>query len=261
MLPQDKEDAQVLTGLGLTLVQAEVYLTLARIGRATIKSLSVAVKMDRANVYRIILKLLDLDLVEKIITTPTKYQSVSLHEAIPVLLKQKEEECAVIQFKTKQLLTRRKQATDESPFEESQFLLVPKGSPIIRKLNEMTAKLEKMHYTLFYWSDFKDMVDALGNIWKSILNKGVMIKALVYLQEGEKFSTELLSLKQNELFKIRRMTSPIKSTMSIFDGKEAFVSVDPKIASGSPSLWVSNPNLVAIFQFYFESLWDTSEAL
>ena len=259
MLAQDKDDAEVLRGLGLTLVQAEVYLTLARMGKATIKSLSHAIEMDRANVYRIIQKLFDLNLIQEIITTPTMYQSVPLQEVVPVLLKQKEAEYIKIRSKSKRLLKKRKQENGKSSFEESQFILIPKGSGIIRKVNEMTARVEKSHCTLFYWSDFKEI--DLYEMWKSMLDKGVMITALVHLEEGEEFPTKLLNLKKNDLFRIRRVHSPIMSSISIFDGKEAFVSTMPKIVSGPPSLWINNSNLVTIFQVYFDSLWDNSEEM
>jgi sugar-specific transcriptional regulator TrmB len=230
-------------------------------GKATVKSLSHAVKMDRANVYRTIMKLFELNLIHEIVTTPTMYQSVPLQEAIPVLLKQKEEEYIKIRFKTKRLLKKRKQLTDNSSFEEPQFILIPKGSGIMRRVNEMTARVEKSHCTLFYWSDFKDQKIDLYKMWTSMLDKGVMITALVYLEEGEEFPTKLLNLKKNGLFRIRRVYSPLMSSIVTFDGKEAFVSTRPKILSGPPSLWVNNPNLVSIFQLYFNSLWDVSKEL
>lgn len=261
MSSQDKEDAEVLTGLGLTLVQAEVYLTLERMGKATIKSLSHAVKMDRANVYRTILKLFELNLIHEIVTTPTMYQSVPLQEAVPVLLKQKDEEYINIRSKTKRLLKKRKQVTDNLSCEEPQFILIPKGSGIMRRVHEMTARVEKSHCTLFYWSDYKDHEIDLHKLWTFILDKGVMVTALVYLEEGEEFPTKLLNLKKNGLFRIRRVYSPLLSSIIIFDGKEAFVSTKPKILSGPPSLWVNNSNLVSIFQLYFNSLWDISKEL
>lgn len=261
MSSQDKDDAEILTGLGLTLVQAEVYLALERMGKATIKSLSHAVKMDRANVYRTVMKLFELNLIHEIITSPTMYHSVPLQEALPVLLKHKEQEYIKIRSKTKRLLKRSKHATETSSFEEPQFILVPKGSGIMRRVNEMTARVEKSHCTLFYWSDFKDHEIDLYKIWKSILDKGVMITALVYIEEGEEFSTKLLSLKESSSFSIRRVYSPLMSSIIIFDGKEAFVSTNPKIASGSPSLWINNTNIVSIFQLYFNSLWDKSKEL
>jgi sugar-specific transcriptional regulator TrmB len=261
MLAQDKEDAQVLTGLGLTLVQAEVYLTLARIGKATIKSLSNAAGMDRANVYRTILKLLALGLIQEIITTPTMYQSVPLQEVVTVLLKQKKEQYVTIKSKSQKILKRREKEIDDTPFEESEFILIPKGSGIIRKVHEMVGRTQKSHCTLFYWSDFKNTPMDIFKIWKTFLDKGVKITALVYLEEGEDFSTKLSNLKKNELFNIRKVSMPVKFTLSIYDGKEAFVSTIPKIASGPPSLWINNPNIVYVFQQYFDSLWGKSKEL
>jgi len=258
MLLQDQQDAQILIGLGLTLVQAEVYLTLARMGKTTIRSLSLSTKMDRANIYRVISKLQELNLVEKIISAPSMYQSVPLHEGIPMLLKQKEQEYLALELKTKELLERRKN-TKELPSEiESQFLLIPSGSPIHRKINDMIAHVENTHYLSFYWSDFKNIVNDILERWELIINKGVAIKALVYREEGEPIPKDIVNLKKNPLFQMRFVSSPPKCTISICDDKEALLSVTPELSKGLASLWSSNPNLVAILKEHFESIWNKS---
>jgi len=258
MLLQDQQDAQILIGLGLTLVQAEVYLTLARIGKATLRSLSLSTKMDRANIYRVIFKLQELNLVEKIISAPSMYQSVPLHEGIPMLLKQKEQEYLRLKLKTEELLERRKNIEELPPEVESQFLLIPSGSPIYRKIKDMVAHVENTHFLSIYWSDFKDIVTDVLERWKSMINKGVTIRVLVYSEKGEPIPKDIVNLKKNPLFQIRFISSPPKSTISICDDKEALLSVTPELSKGLASLWVSNPNLVAILKEYFETIWNKS---
>jgi sugar-specific transcriptional regulator TrmB len=257
---QDLEDSKVLVKLGLTLSQAQIYLALAKTGKVTIKTLSATVRMDRANVFRVIERLQELNLVEKLLTSPTTYQSVNLHDVLPTLLAQKQKEYSEVRVETKDLLKRyRKSTIDSSSSEiEYQLVLVSKGSSLIRKVKEMTAHVEKNHEVIIYWSDFKSKVDDTVERWALMLNKGVSIKALVFLEEDEVLPSEVTGLSKNSLFKIRYANSPIRSTIAICDGREALVSISPKLSSGAPSLWVNNPHIVALIQDYFEMLWENS---
>jgi sugar-specific transcriptional regulator TrmB len=92
MFPLDEDDTNTLIGLGLTFDQARIYLTLAYLGKSTLKSLSNTARMDRSNVYRVLSKLQEMNLIEKKITSPSLYQAVSPQEAIPALLERKKME-------------------------------------------------------------------------------------------------------------------------------------------------------------------------
>jgi sugar-specific transcriptional regulator TrmB len=96
-----EEDIQTLTRLGLTILQAEIYLTLTKLEKATIKTLSTTTKIDRANVYRIVSKLQELRLVEKMITNPTVYKAVPIQDGAPMLLERQTQEYQEIRLRTK----------------------------------------------------------------------------------------------------------------------------------------------------------------
>jgi hypothetical protein len=68
----------------------------------------------------------------------------------------------------------------------------------------------------------------------------------------------MVNLKKNPLFQMRFASSPPKCTISICDDREALLSVTPELSKGLASLWVSNPNLVALLKEYFETIWSTS---
>ena len=67
-----------LMELGLTLVQAKIYLTLTKLDNATIKAISKNSNLARQDIYRIIPSLQKLGLVEKIIDKPTKYKATPI---------------------------------------------------------------------------------------------------------------------------------------------------------------------------------------
>jgi Predicted transcriptional regulators len=97
------EDTKLLTRLGLTELQAQVYLTLARMEKATLRDLSAAAKTDRANVYRVINRLQELNLIEKLLATPTVFRALPLAEGIKMLLEKKDQEHNEIKAKNKRV--------------------------------------------------------------------------------------------------------------------------------------------------------------
>ena len=98
------EDTKLLTRLGLTELQAQVYLTLAKMGKATLRDISSASKADRANVYRVITRLLELNLIEKLLSTPTVFRALPLADGIKMLLEKKDQEHNDIKAKSRALL-------------------------------------------------------------------------------------------------------------------------------------------------------------
>ena len=120
------EESALLTELGLTENQATVYLTLAKLGKATTTTIASISKVDRANLYRVISRLTELGLVEKIITNPCSYRALPLHEAIAMLIECKDKDCIEIKTKAKQLLdTYRKNDLQTDSHDACQFALIP----------------------------------------------------------------------------------------------------------------------------------------
>ncbi|MGD0645803.1 MAG: helix-turn-helix domain-containing protein [Candidatus Bathyarchaeia archaeon] len=260
MPTKDEEDAQILTRLGLTFLQAKVYLVLAKMGKATSKQISSATQIDRANVYRVISKLQELGLVEKMLTLPTIFEAVPTYEGTSMLLEHRTKENQEIEAKTKELLTKCERNSEETVHEEDcQFILVPKEKAILRKLGEMFDRVRETYEMIFYWSHVDPNVKILIKMWKTLLKKGIKIQFIAYLQEGEALPTSVLNLSKNGLFEIRCIPTPPVSTLSIFDQREALITTSSKIhALESTSLWVGNPGIVEIFQDFFELMWRNS---
>jgi sugar-specific transcriptional regulator TrmB len=71
------EYIQTLTELEFTLLQAKAYITLARLGKADVNSISKASNLARTDVYRVMLILERLGLAERIIDKKNCVQSPS----------------------------------------------------------------------------------------------------------------------------------------------------------------------------------------
>ncbi len=77
---------EALMHLGLTFLQATVYVTLLKFGKTEAKAISDSSGVARADVYRVMSTLEHLGLVEKIISTPSTYKATPIKEGCVLLL-------------------------------------------------------------------------------------------------------------------------------------------------------------------------------
>lgn len=257
------EDTKLLTRLGLTELQAQVYLTLAKMDKATLRDLSAAAKTDRANVYRVITRLQELKLVEKLLTAPTMFRALPLDDGVKMLLEKKDQEHNEIKAKSKALLMRHRKASQDLLADDvSQFILIPDGRLTKRKVAEMVDSNQKTHDILIYWADFKHQAKSVTSMWNKVLVRGVRVRVIVFLEKDEMLPNSILYLSKNPLFEVRRASTPPKVTLSIIDGKETLLSVTPSISPrGKPGLYVHNHGVVGLVQEYFELAWRDSQAI
>jgi len=112
------EDIQALTFLGLTNLQARVYLSLVNGTTVTAKKIANNAEVARQDVYRIVAELESLSLIEKVISIPTKYRAVSMEDAVDILLGRKQKESLELMLKAAQLNNRFKTGKTASSHED-----------------------------------------------------------------------------------------------------------------------------------------------
>ena len=187
MLNDCCQDTEILTRLGLTPLQAEVYLTLAQMDKATIRTLSSILKIDRANVHRVLTRLQELELVKKLLTNPNIFKALPAIEGIQMLLDRKEADDKEIKMQTKELLKKYKNTYQSAVDEKNcEFALIPDGQFVKRKVAEMISSNQKTHEVIIYWSDFASDINAVVAMWKKVLLKDIKMRIIVFLQENEK---------------------------------------------------------------------------
>ena len=105
-----------LTGLGLKLVQAKVYVALAKSGPLSVREISVLSKVPRTDLYRILEELEKKGLAERVIATPTKFKATPLVDCINMLLQRRREESLELEKKAFKLQHDHQMVTNnESP--------------------------------------------------------------------------------------------------------------------------------------------------
>jgi len=130
-LLQQEETVQTLVNLGLTVLQAKVYLALVKSGTSTGRTTAKTAKVASQDIYRVLTELQEKGLIEKIIAKPNKYRPILLEEGLSMLLQRRNKQtaelkkAAFVMFKTFQSSGER-----EDKNETGDFVLIPEKEPI-----------------------------------------------------------------------------------------------------------------------------------
>lgn len=262
------ENAKTLVRLGLTKLQAKVYLTLTKLRTASVKTIAENAQIDRSHVYQLVNKLQKIGLVQKILSNPNLFKAISLQEGLQILLERKTEELSELGERTKEMIQRNNENRNENEFQDtnSEFTLIPGREVHIRVFVKLFEKTQTSYDGIFIrQEDFCRyiLMDNREGTTKKLLQRGVKFRLLVCNPENNRLpprvSKIIMKLNEKGTFNIRYRVSPAAAMFGIIDKKDLFIN----IGSASdwmekPSLQTNNPSLVDIAQGYFEHMWHIS---
>ena len=257
---EDEEVIEVLVGLGLSLLEAKIYLALLKIEcrPATVKAVSNVAEVVRQDTYRVLSDLHKRGIVEKVLTTPVMYKCVPVESVISKLLKEKNEAYLNVKEKSEILLKNYQNIKAEDKVEENlYFSFTANTDLLIQKMKkeslntkfeiEMIYPLEKMSVIAFH------MLEDL----KAALNRGVRVKLIMMAGVGVEFSKALRELRKTdakyENLQMRYLKKRHEVDLTIFDSNRCFIRITDLLGD---SLFSTNDNIVALASHYFNSVWE-----
>jgi sugar-specific transcriptional regulator TrmB len=254
------EDVQTLRELGLTFLQAKVYLALVRTSNSTIKKIAEKTNIARQEAQRVVAELQSLGLVEKLLVNPTEFKPVPINDAIMFLLERREKASLNLGQKSKMLLEKFANVQVESPDEEktTYFAITSGKEAIIRKSRIVV-------------DGTKESCDIINGSWKNVgyagslfkeqniqaLKRHVKIRIVAQKLPDKQSAQEIYkhSIK-NPNFEIRFVPYQFSAILGVYDKKELLVYTSPeKLVGDSPMLWTTNPALILAVEAYFNELW------
>lgn len=262
MEPQSSK-LPVLIDLGLTLIQAKVYLALAESGALKISEISKIAKVARPDIYQNISKLQGLGLVEKIIKTPLEYKATPMDKGLSLLLEAKTTQYKKIRAKTQLLLhTAKKQKPNEKKqIEEPQFIMIPKGEKVIESIKAAIEKAQLSIDLVLSWKRFsRGMASTFDESMEIAWAKNVKVRYIIESPFENKTADQMIQFcKEKPFCQMKFIPHYPKTIFGVYDKKEIFIIVFSKTdLPGSPALWSNNPSLIALAEDYFEKLWLTA---
>jgi sugar-specific transcriptional regulator TrmB len=253
------EHVQTLMGLGLKFLQAKMYLALAKLGKADVKTISKASNVARQDIYRIMPTLEKLGLAEKIIANPTMYKATPIKEGLSILLQNRKEEIADLQKKTTSLINNFHANNIKINLQEenTQFIITSEATIFFKMHKSLHQKAQMSVDAIIplIFDGSAKFIEGLSHP-KEAIRRGVKIRLIIQKTEKELMPRELQALEKNPLFELKYLATPVPFGMHIFDNKEVTLATSK---SGLPSLWSCNLNLVKLAESYFDAMWSKAQ--
>jgi sugar-specific transcriptional regulator TrmB len=258
----ETESVQVLINLGLSKLQADIYLALCKAERpVTIKAVSKAANMARQDVYRLMPSLEKLGLAEKVLAKPMLYKATPMPEGCRFLLEKKNVENAKLQRKTLALINSLNEAEYQGvsePVEALQFAVISSEQLLKRRFDEKDHAVQKSLDVIVDWNFLRFRLSETFEEYSNALERGVKIRFLTENHEADNTTKKILEkLLQNPLFDVRCLSEPLPVHLVIHDGLELLLGMDAPLQS----LESTNPQFVQVIEAYFEGLWRKATIL
>lgn len=263
MLTNHDRAVQTLTSLGLSFLQAKVYLALVAGGVSTIKNLARTSQVARQDLYRITLQLLNRGLVEKVVDVPTRFKAIPIETAIGTLIERRKKETAALEQESKDVIRSFAALNEKCKLknEETQIIVISDlQSRITRGKKQVDAAQENIQIVT-KWSFF--LAYTLENIREvtRALNRGVKIQVVIVTQKHEEappIPKSLQALTKYPLFEIRYLNFPPSSIVAVFDRQEANIMLLTASVTESGAITTNNPSLIELARNYFETVWSNA---
>lgn len=262
MLLQE-EPVQTLVKLGLTVLQAKVYLSLVKLGTSTGRTTAKAAKVAPQDVYRVLTELEEKGLIEKLIAKPNKYRPIPLEKGLSMLLQRRNKQTIELKKATFEVFNAFQSIDNfEEQNETGDFVLIPNGKPIE---NRVARVWETAKTNISLMNDFQEGMDwhekEFGLEVKA-LKKGINVREILSKTQKNYRTRKSFWLLMNSKsgYQVRYLYVPSPAKLMIKDNKEVFISTTRKINSSDyPGLWSNNQILVQLIQEWFDNMWERAE--
>jgi sugar-specific transcriptional regulator TrmB len=247
----EEKAVETLLKLGLTMLQAKVYLTLATSGPYTGRATANSTHISTNDVYRILHELQVKGLVEKIVNKPTMYKATQIEDGLAALLEDKKEEY----IETKRQVRALSNAITEMRKQDGTLQCDPQLT-ITSEIKMLIKTHEKLANAAKQSIDFVLPVETKQELYDNpeYLNlaakRNVKIREII-IGKGKNHTSN------NPLFEVRTLPAIEQAIgMHIFDKQQVTLAMSEK---ATPSLWTNNAHIVKLSQVYFEELWNRAK--
>jgi sugar-specific transcriptional regulator TrmB len=259
------EDAEKLARFGLTTNQSRIYLAVLKIGTTQIEPISKVSAVRREDIYRILPRLYELGIIEKVIGTPTRVRAIPIEMAIRVLARHRQEalsrESSELSYLVEDFLEYFNPGNDAQPAEHEggQFSVIEGKFAIEGKIAGM---IERTRHEILAAVSSPVAFPLLSNLPKlldTVPDSRMQIRVIAAPSEALTISAILKSLKSRDLdFRLSSMDGAGGNYL-VADGKEAILITSEGDAACCSSLWTRNGNLISLLTGNFEHSWSGPE--
>ncbi|MCW4053298.1 MAG: hypothetical protein NWE84_00040 [Candidatus Bathyarchaeota archaeon] len=257
-----KKDVETLVALGLTTLQAKIYLALLRLGETSIAPLSKTTNIARQEIYRVIKELQDQGLAEKVLAKPIRYKAELMEEAVSNLLLRINEENVRSNSKAMQLLERHRSRKRKSSYHEKKdsFSIISEKTLLSRRIRKAIEATRKRIKIVTPGNKFVPALFDLSASLKATLERRVAVKWIINKRLKSYETPAVLSqLFEFPNFKLRYVTEGSLLTFGLYDDNRLILATNSKLKyADSQALWTNVSPFIELANNYFSTLWVNS---
>ena len=260
-----EDDFKFFLDLGMTKSQTKIYLSLLKLGmESNAASLFDISGVARQDVYRVLLELQKLGIVEKIITSPNRFRAVSPLKASSILL---EEKNAYFNDLNKKAICIAKEISDnygKSNYstEKNQIVAINEKKALILKCREAIGKCKLSIDCIAPFNELPKWMTSCSQSFDLARNNGVKIRWITQKPENEESLTQIFpELIKNPKMEVK-VCPNISLKLGIYDKEETILAVfsEGTFAENS-ALWTNSPAIITLASNFFESNWKKGKRL
>jgi sugar-specific transcriptional regulator TrmB len=248
----------LLIQLGLTQCQANLYLTLLRMGETDAKTLARNSHAPRQAVYRTLQELLEMGFIEKEIGLPCGFRPIPIRQAMSILSVKKADEYKGFLEKIDALLQDFNNTRIETPHEKEHRFVIAQGRERLIQLVKMEMDLAQ--HSIHAITTLRRWLQILYYCFENhenALERGVRFRMLLEAPITQRELPEnVLRLAEKPNFELRLTSHHTNTNSAIFDGKKVTLNFyPPKLLTESPLVWTNHPSFVEMCQSNFDKNW------
>jgi sugar-specific transcriptional regulator TrmB len=266
------ELAQELNDFGLSINQAKVYLSVARLKVASVSDISRETQLYRQDIYKIMPVLSKKGLIAKILDKPIKFEALPIEKAIDNLVsierKKAEEKLSRLASLSKTLKSEAARWQNDSQITrvEPKFMLLVTDSEI-RNMFDLSFENTKGEFNVVTTTELAPRLIGLMHERVRLLAKRKIKTKIIIdnpsrdFEKPKKIVQGVQSTNSKFFLAIKHLSYATFPPYRVFDDKEAWIMISKETETGAPCfLWTNAPNVVKFYKENFEKAWNDPKA-
>jgi sugar-specific transcriptional regulator TrmB len=259
----EEDNLQILKELGLSRSQGMVYIALLKLGpdsKATY--ISKLANVPRQDIYRVLEGLIQVGIVEKLISRPAKFRAIPPKKAISLLLEKKKNAFLKLEKVADSLSARLPENPNnqlDSIKKENTVLMIEKEAVYCKALELIEASRKRISL-IIPWSETMLSLDLALNALNDACNRGVQVSWLANEpQETQQLPKGLRKLIKNPTFRFRFLSDTPTVKLGVYDDEPGVVIFHDDTFERSPTFVSNNAAILAMAEAYFETYWKSGK--
>jgi sugar-specific transcriptional regulator TrmB len=248
----------VLVDLGLSLTQAKIYLSLIHLGRAKVGDIYKKSGVARQDIYRVLEKLLEFGLIEKIVCSPVEYVPLPLTEGISMLVNRKKTEFEKIAIKAEKI---KEQGFITNSLEHEgisgEIIATMEKDVLNSKTRRTFMNAEQTVEYVCKWNAFIAGSMAVIDESRRAARRGIKGRTVV---ESPKYSltipNPIQKFMREQILELRIIGSVPFFFLGIIDKREIIFTPSPCRNMQAITYWSRDKGFAELANSYFETIWN-----